>query len=90
MTTLEDAPTASSEIGNDRRRKEDQRLITGRTRWTDNLAVPGMLHMAIVRSPHAHARINSIDMEAADRATNIYDVFDGKKLQESMGVMINA
>ena len=94
MTTVDDAPAATPEIareiGRDRRRKEDQRLITGRTRWTDNLSLPGMLHMAIVRSPHAHARIVSIDLEAADRATNIYDVFDGKKLEDSMGVMINA
>jgi carbon-monoxide dehydrogenase large subunit len=94
VTTVEEAPAASPEIspeiGKDRRRKEDQRLITGRTRWTDNLAVPGMLYMAIVRSPHAHARILSVDMEAADRTPNVYDVFDGKKLQDSMGVMINA
>src|SRR3954447_21672177 len=90
MTTVEDAPAVSPEIGKDRRRKEDQRLITGRTRWTDNLSVPGMLHMAIVRSPYAHARIRSIDLEAADKAANIYDVFDGKKLESSMGVMINA
>src|SRR5215217_5579749 len=90
MTAVDDRPTTSPEIGRDRRRKEDQRLITGRTRWTDSLAVPGMLHMAIVRSPHAHARIRSIDLEAADQAINIYDVFDGKKLEDSMGVLINA
>ena len=39
-----------------RRRKEDQRLITGRTRWTDNIQLPGMLHLAMVRSPFAHAK----------------------------------
>ena len=43
----------------DRRRKEDQRLITGRTRWTDNIQLPGMLHLAMVRSPFAHARITA-------------------------------
>jgi len=90
MTAVDDRPVTSPEIGKDRRRKEDQRLITGRTRWTDNISLPGMLHMAIVRSPHAHARIKSIDLEAADQAINIYDVFDGKKLQDTMGVMINA
>ena len=41
MTAVQDAPAA--EIGRDRRRKEDERLITGRTRWTDNIALPGML-----------------------------------------------
>ena len=47
MTATQDRP---AEIGKDRRRKEDQRLITGRTRWTDNLSLPGMLHLAMVRS----------------------------------------
>ena len=60
MTATQDAPPAT-EIGRDRRRKEDQRLITGRTRWTDNITLPGMLHMAMVRSPFAHAKITSID-----------------------------
>ena len=51
MTVTEDAPTTTApEIGRDRRRKEDQRLITGRTRWTDNMVLPGMLHLAFVRS----------------------------------------
>ena len=59
MTTLQDPPVESSpEIGRERRRKEDQRLITGRTRWTDNIVLPGMLHLAMVRSPFAHARHN--------------------------------
>ena len=65
MTAVDDRPTTSPEIGRDRRRKEDQRLITGRTRWTDNITLPGMLHLAMVRSPHAHAKITSIDVEAA-------------------------
>ncbi len=83
MTTVEDAPAvASPEIGKDRRRKEDQRLITGRTRWTDNLSVPGMLHMAIVRSPHAHARILGIDTQAAEDSVNIFDVFTGDELAD--------
>ena len=63
MTAVQDAPAA--EIGRDRRRKEDERLITGRTRWTDNLTLPGMLHLAMVRSPFAHARITGIDKSAA-------------------------
>ena len=48
------------EIGNRRLRKEDQRLITGRTKWTDNIVLPGMVHLAMVRSPFAHARITGI------------------------------
>ena len=62
---------ATTEIGRDRRRKEDQRLITGRTRWTDNIVLPGMLHMAMVRSPFAHARIASVDTSEAASATTL-------------------
>ena len=69
MTATQDVSTGSTsgggEIGKARRRKEDQRLITGRTRWTDNIALPGMLHMAMVRSPFAHARITNIETSEA-------------------------
>ena len=46
-------------------RKEDARLITGQTNWTDNIKLPGMLHLAFLRSPFAHARITSVDVSAA-------------------------
>src|SRR3954453_17308706 len=88
MTAVQDAPAA--EIGKDRRRKEDQRLITGRTRWTDNLTLPGMLHLAMVRSPFAHATIKSIDVSAANAMTNVVDVLTGKDFGDELGVCINA
>ncbi|TVT39851.1 molybdopterin-dependent oxidoreductase [Amycolatopsis rhizosphaerae] len=60
--------TIEPEVGKARTRKEDARLITGRTRWTDNTVLPGLLHLAVLRSPFAHARINGIDTsEAKDR-----------------------
>ncbi len=90
MTATQDAPAPVAEIGRDRRRKEDQRLITGRTRWTDNLSLPGMLHLAMVRSPFAHATIKSIDTTAANQMTNVVDVFTGKDFGEELGVCINA
>jgi carbon-monoxide dehydrogenase large subunit len=90
MTAVQDAPEVVKEIGRDRRRKEDQRLITGRTRWTDNLQLPGMLHLAMVRSPFAHARIVSIDTTEAKAATNVVDVVTGADLGEAQGVLINA
>jgi carbon-monoxide dehydrogenase large subunit len=80
----------SAEIGRDRRRKEDQRLITGRTRWTDNIVLPGMLHLAMVRSPFAHATITSIETSAAAQAPNVVSVITGKDLDEGDGVLINA
>jgi carbon-monoxide dehydrogenase large subunit len=79
-----------AEVGRDRRRKEDQRLITGRTRFTDNITLPGMLHLAMVRSPFAHAKITSIDTSAAKAAPNVVDVVTGADLGESLGVNINA
>ena len=90
MTAVQDAPAAVPEIGRDRRRKEDERLITGRTRWTDNITLPGMLHLAMVRSPYAHATIRSIDTTAAKAATNVVTVLTGADLGESQGVNINA
>lgn len=92
MTATAEHPAdqVEREIGRDRRRKEDQRLITGRTRWTDNLVLPGMLHLAMVRSPFAHATISSIDTSAAKAAPNVVGVFSGADFGEDLGVCINA
>jgi aerobic carbon-monoxide dehydrogenase large subunit len=75
MTVTADAPGA--EIGAARRRKEDARLVTGRTRWTDNIVLPGMLHLAILRSPHAHARIVSVNTQPALQQPNVIAAFSG-------------
>ncbi|CAA9376088.1 MAG: Aerobic carbon monoxide dehydrogenase (quinone), large chain [uncultured Nocardioidaceae bacterium] len=91
MTATADAPaTARPEIGASRRRKEDQRLLTGRTRWTDNIQLPGMLHVAMVRSPFAHARITNIDTSAAKSAPNVVSVFTGAEVAEEQGTLITA
>ena len=60
--------TVTTEIGKARARKEDARLVTGQTNWTDNIQLPGMMHVAFVRSPMAHARITRVDVSAAPRA----------------------
>src|SRR5215472_9166261 len=52
-------------IGQPVRRKEDLRLLTGRGRYGDDFVLPRMAHAAFVRSPHAHARIRSVDKTAA-------------------------
>ncbi|WP_295657638.1 xanthine dehydrogenase family protein molybdopterin-binding subunit [uncultured Nocardioides sp.] len=92
MTATQERPdtAAAKEIGRDRRRKEDQRLITGRSRWTDNITLPGMLHLAMVRSPFAHATITGIDVTEAQAAPNVVAVLTGKDLGESQGACINA
>lgn len=52
-------------VGTPVRRREDERLITGRGQYADDIPIPGALHAAFVRSPHAHARIVSIDTSEA-------------------------
>ncbi len=88
MTTTESS--TGPEIGSSRRRKEDQRLITGRTRWTDNIQLPGMLHLAMVRSPFAHARITSIETSAAKAAPNVVAVVTGADAADDQGTLITA
>ncbi|WP_426243248.1 xanthine dehydrogenase family protein molybdopterin-binding subunit [Nocardioides sp. LHG3406-4] len=89
VTAVQDPPEVAKEVGRDRRRKEDQRLITGRTRWTDNITLPGMLHLAMVRSPFAHARITAIDVEAAKAAPNVVTVVTGRDVADEQGSLPN-
>jgi carbon-monoxide dehydrogenase large subunit len=87
--------TIEPEVGKARLRKEDGRLITGRTRWTDNMSLPGMLHLATVRSPLAHAEITNIDASAAREMPGVVTVLTGADLdteQSSMpcAMLVNA
>jgi hypothetical protein len=52
-------------IGSGVPRKEDPALVTGRANWTDNIKLPGMLHVTLLRSPYAHAKITRIDTSEA-------------------------
>jgi carbon-monoxide dehydrogenase large subunit len=83
MTTVDENVAAQREFGRARKRKEDARLITGRTRWTDNIQLPGMLHLAMVRSPLASATIVSIDTSAARSSSGVIGVWTGKELAGS-------
>jgi len=71
-------------IGQSPRRKEDERLLTGRGRFIDDIAIPGLLHLALVRSTHARARIVAIDTTAA-RARPGVSVFLAGDLPELEG-----
>ena len=57
----------SKGIGEAVLRKEDSRFLTGRGRYVDDIKIPGMLHMAVVRSQYAHADINGIDTHGRPR-----------------------
>ncbi len=67
-------------VGQSLKRKEDPRMITGRGNYIDDMVLPGMLHMAVVRSPEAHADIVSIDTEEAKAAPGVVAVFTGEDL----------
>ena len=69
-------------IGDSIRRKEDDRFIRGRGNYVDDIALPGMLHMAIHRSPFAHARIKSINTEAAQAVPGVVAVVTGALLAQ--------
>jgi carbon-monoxide dehydrogenase large subunit len=70
-------------IGTPLKRKEDAHILIGQAQWTDGIAVPGALHMAIVRSPMAHARITNIDTTAAKAMPNVVDVLTGADLGDA-------
>jgi carbon-monoxide dehydrogenase large subunit len=85
--TVTEQPSAgrSAEVGAARKRKEDARLITGRTMWTDNITLPGMLYLAILRSPLAHARITGVDVGAALREPGVVTAFSGRDVADMQG-----
>lgn len=92
MTTTVDngAAPARAEIGSARLRKEDAHLITGRSRFTDNMVLPGMLHLAMVRSPYAHATITNIEVSAAQASPGVFAVLTGADVAEEQGSLPNA
>ena len=76
MTAIEERP-----IGHGRMlRKEDPRFIRGMGQYCDDIQLPGMLHMAILRSPQAHARITNIDTSAAEAHPKVKAVVTGETL----------
>ena len=83
--TADTTQAPAAELGRARPRKEDARLVTGQTNWTDNIVLPGMLHMAFVRSPMAHARITSVDVSAARAAPGVIAAFSGADFADEQG-----
>src|SRR5258708_17527413 len=72
-------------------RREDPRLVSGEGRYVDDFTRPGTAHMAVVRSPHAHARIKSIDLTAASKAPGVVAVYTHKDFAKVIaGVMATA
>ena len=68
-------------IGESVRRKEDYRFLTGAGQYTDDIDLPNMTHAYFVRSPHAHAKVLSVNTEAALKSPGVIEVFTGRDVQ---------
>jgi carbon-monoxide dehydrogenase large subunit len=68
-------------IGTSIQRVEDDRVLTGRGRYVDDVVLPGMLHAAFLRSPHPHARISRIDTTAAAAMPGVVSILTGADMQ---------
>jgi carbon-monoxide dehydrogenase large subunit len=74
------AEEAQRYVGGGLLRKEDPELLTGQATYTEDIVVPGMVWVAVVRSPFAHARINRVDTSRAKEMPNVVAVFSGEEL----------
>ncbi len=81
MTITEDKSTKI--IGTRLLRREDPPLLTGEAKFTNDLNIPGALHLSVLRSPFAHAKIKSIDVSAALKIAGVVAVYTGKDLQSA-------
>ncbi|HSM55865.1 MAG TPA: xanthine dehydrogenase family protein molybdopterin-binding subunit [Candidatus Sulfomarinibacteraceae bacterium] len=69
-------------VGKPVKRVEDPRLITGRARYLEDIQLTGMLHAAVLRSPYAHARINSINTQKAEEMPGVVAVYTGEDFSD--------
>src|SRR4029453_19838 len=74
--------TPSKLVGAEVKRKEDPRMITGTSTYVTDVALPGMLWVAFVRSPYAHAKIKKIDAPAALKVPGVRGVVTGEDLRK--------
>ena len=72
---------AENGIGASVRRKEDKRFLTGRATYTDDINLPGQVYAYMLRSPHAHAMIRSVNANAAKSAAGVVGVFTGADMK---------
>src|SRR6058998_3026653 len=74
-------------FGRPMKRVEDPRLIKGIATYVDDLQRLGMLHAVILRSPYAHAKINSIKTDAAKALAGVVGVFTGAEVNDKCGLV---
>jgi len=73
-------PPNTGPIGQPLRRREDVRFLTGAAQYTDDVVLPGQTYGVFVRSPHAHARIRSVKIDAAKQMPGVVDIVTGADL----------
>src|SRR5712692_11185933 len=72
-------------LGSPIKRREDPRLITGEATYVDDINLPGMLHMAVLRSPYGHAHIKSINTDAARKYPGVVAVYTAADIKGIVG-----
>src|SRR5262247_1464155 len=72
-------------VGQAMKRKEDPRLVSGTSTYVDDVVLPGMLHMAVTRSIHAHARIRRVDTSKAQSLPGVVAVVTGEEVAAHCG-----
>jgi carbon-monoxide dehydrogenase large subunit len=77
----------SKTVGARIKRREDPRLIQGLAQYVDDVKLVGILHVAILRSPHAHARIQNIDVSAAKDHPGVVAVVTGEDIKDKVGTV---
>jgi carbon-monoxide dehydrogenase large subunit len=82
MATVERDITLGRIVGTPVERKEDTALLTGQAKFVDDMSVPGMVWMAVVRSPYAHARITNVDVKPALAHRGVIAAFAGEELAD--------
>src|SRR5207302_10142795 len=81
------AATTTKYMGQSMKRVEDPRLIKGIATYVDDLTLTGMLHAIFLRSPYAHARINSINTQGAMAVPGVLGVFTGAEVNAQCGLL---
>ena len=80
--------STTSPFGASIKRREDPRFISGLGTYVDDIKMVGMLHLALVRSPYAHANITSVDTSAAKAVEGVVAIYTGEELADQLGSLI--
>jgi carbon-monoxide dehydrogenase large subunit len=81
---------ATQLVGKSLKRKEDQRFMVGSSKFVDDIKLPGMLHAYVVRSPYAHSKIDSIDIQKALKYPGVYYVYTSADIEGKVGTLPTA